>query len=99
MRMPPFGKIKTQFPGLFYLSASFMATASGKAMLQGDSLAVGSDAILSVGAPVNAAAGLGDVEVTSRVDEHLLAAEKAAVVLTCNLGSVIVGQHLVYSSL
>ncbi len=54
--MSPFGKIKTQFPGLFYLSASFMATASGKAMLQGDGLAVGSDAVLGVGAPKDAVA-------------------------------------------
>jgi hypothetical protein len=76
-----------------------MATASGKAMLQGDGLAVGPDAILSVGAPIDAAAGLAHVEVASRVDEHLLAAEKAAVVLTRGLGSIIVSQHLLYSSL
>ena len=71
-----------------------MATASRQAILQGDDLAVGSKAILGVGAPVDAAAGLAQVEVTSRVNEHLLTAEKAAVVLICSPGCGIVGQHL-----
>jgi hypothetical protein len=68
-----------------------MATAAGPAMLQGHCLAVGTNAILRVGAPVDAATGLANMEVTSRVDEHLLAAEKAAVVLARGLKSVIVG--------
>jgi len=71
-----------------------MATAAGPAILQSHDLAVGSEAILSVGAPVDAAAGLAQVEVTSRVDEHLLTAQKAAVVLSCGLGNAIIGQHL-----
>ena len=68
-----------------------MATASGQAMLQSHGLAVRSDAILSVGAPVDAATRLARVELPSRVDEHLLAPKKAAVVLTGGLGSVIAG--------
>ena len=76
-----------------------MATTSWPAMLQGDALAVRSDAILSVGAPVDTATGLAHVEVASYVDEHLLAAEKATVVLTRNLGFIIVGQHLLCSSI
>ena len=70
-----------------------MASASWPAILQGDGLAVGSDAILSVGAPVNATTGLAHVEAASRIDEHLLAAEKAAVVQSRGLGFIIVGQH------
>ena len=76
-----------------------MATASRHAMLQTDGLAVGSDAILSVRAPVDAATGLAYVEVAPRMDEHLLAAEKATVVPSCGLGCVVIGQHLRQSSL
>ena len=76
-----------------------MATASWPAMLQGDGLTVGSDAILGVGAPVDAATELAHVEAASRIDEHLLAAEKAAVVLTRGLRLIVVGQHLFCSSL
>jgi len=66
-------------------------------MLQGDGLTVRSDAILSVGAPVDAATGLAHVEVASRIDEHFLAAEKAAVVLSRGLGFIVAGQHLLCS--
>jgi len=68
-------------------------------MLQADGLAVGSHAILCMGAPVDAATGLAYMEVAPRIDEHLLAAEKTAVVLSRGLGCVVIGQHLRQSSL
>jgi len=70
-----------------------MANAPGPAIFQSNGPAVGSDAVLSVGAPIDAAAGLTHVEVASRVDEHLLAAEKAAVAFTRRRHSTIVRQH------
>jgi hypothetical protein len=76
-----------------------VATASRTAILKTNRLAVWPDAGLSVGAPVDAAAGLAQMEVAPGVDEHLLAAEKAAVVLASGLGCVVVRQHLRDSSL
>jgi len=66
-------------------SGGLVATAPGTAIFQADHLAIRSDAGLRVGAPVDAAAGLAQVEDASHVNKHFLATEKAAVVLVRGL--------------
>src|SRR5438876_1730510 len=58
-----------------------VAATSGLAVLRVGDFAIRTQASLRVAAPVDAAAGVGNVELAPRVDEHLLTSEQPAVFL------------------
>jgi hypothetical protein len=58
---------------------NFEATAAGLAVLGLRDLTVRAKDLLCLAAPINAAAGRGDIERLARVNEHLLAAQAAAI--------------------
>lgn len=75
-------------------SDCFEAAASGCAVIGLGGLAVGTERVLRVRAPEDAAAGVPDIERHSRINEHLLAAEATTVLLVRGPWSVVRGHGL-----
>src|SRR5205823_657888 len=72
---------------------SLVAATSSLAVLRVGDFGVRTEASLRVAAPVDAAAGLGDVELAPRVDEHLLTPEQTAVFLGNSNPADVVGHE------
>src|SRR2546430_12336638 len=70
---------------------SLVAATSSLAVLRVGDFGVRTEASLRVAAPVDAAAGVGDIELPPRVDEHLLTPEQTAVFLGNSDATGIVG--------
>src|SRR5438105_11764723 len=74
-------------------SEHLVAATPSLAVLRVGDFGVRTEASLRVAAPVDAAAGVGDIELAPRVDEHLLTSEQTAVFLGNSNAADIVGHN------